>query len=214
MIRLYDFITSGNCWKVRLVLSHLGRPYERVEIDRFTSYTRSAEYRAINPLGLVPALRLEDGRILHDSAAIAFYLTEDTSLLPADAPGRAEVIQWLIYEQRYICETVGMARYIVTTLGKGGLDEAGAQSETLAEVQRLGHEGLAGLETRLAKRDFLIGAGCTIADLCNYVYVAMADQGNMDLAPYPAIRRWLARLEALPGHRAMGDVPAPVLRRP
>jgi glutathione S-transferase len=209
MIRLYDFITSGNAWKVRLTLSHLGIPYERVEIDRTTAYTRSPAYLAINPLGLVPALRLDDGRILHDSSAIAVYLADDTHLLPADGFGRAQVIQWLIFEQRYVCETVGMARYIVRTLG-----QAEARADELAEVQRLGYEALDRLEAHLTDRHFLVGDRCTVADLCNFVYVAMADQGAMDLTRYPSIREWIARLEALPGHVAMENVQEPVLRLP
>ncbi|MBT5413038.1 MAG: glutathione S-transferase family protein [Rhodospirillaceae bacterium] len=209
MLRLYDFVTSGNAWKVRLTLSHLDMPYERVEIDRTTTHTQSPDYRAINPLGLVPALRLEDGRILHDSSAIAFYLSEGTHLLPEDGYGRAQVVQWLIFEQRYVCETVGMARYIVKTLA-----EAEARAAELAEVQRQGYEALDQLERHLEGRTFLVGESCTIADICNFVYVAMADQGAMDLTPYPALRAWVARLEALPGHVAMEAVPKPVLRLP
>ncbi len=209
MLRLYDFITSGNAWKTRLVLSHLGIPYERVEIDRTTTYTQSPDYRAINPLGLVPALRLDDGRVLHDSAAIAFYLAEGSALLPADAYSRAQVVQWLIFEQRYVCETVGMARYIVKTLG-----QAEARAAELAEIQRQGYEALDHREAHLTGRAFRVGERGTIADLCNLVYVAMADQGAMDLAPYGAIRAWIARLEALPGHVAMEAVQKPVLRLP
>lgn len=209
MLRLYDFITSGNAWKVRLILSHLGIPYERVEIDRTTAYTQSSAYRAINPLGLVPALQLEDGRVLHDSSAIAFYLAEGSPLLPADAYSRAQVVQWLIFEQRYVCETVGMARYIVKTLG-----EAEARADELAEVQRLGYDALERLEAHLKGRPFLVGDGCTVADLCNFVYVAMADQGDMGLAPYGAVRSWISRLKALPGHVAMEAVQEPVLRLP
>lgn len=209
MLRLYDFITSGNAWKVRLTLSHLRIPYERVEIDRDTTYTQTPDYRAINPLGLVPALRLEDSRVLHDSAAIAFYLAEGSPLVPADAYCRAQIVQWLIFEQRYVCETVGMARYIVTTL-----DRAEARAAELAKVQRLGYDALKQLDAHLTDRAFLVGDNCTIADLCNVVYVAMADQGAMDLTPYGAIRAWIARLEALPGHVAMDTVQEPVLRLP
>lgn len=209
MLRLYDFLTSGNCWKIRLVFSHLGIPYERIEIDRFADYAGSPAYRAVNPLGLVPALRLEDGRILHDSGAIAFFLAEGTPLLPDDGFGRGQVIQWLIFEQRYLCETVGLARYFVTILG-----EAEQRAAELAEAQRLGYEALDQLERHLAGRAFLVGEGLTIADLCNYVYVGMAHQGAMDTTPYPAVRAWVERLEVLPRHVALREAPEPVERLP
>lgn len=201
MLRLYDYRTSGNCWKVRIVLSQLEIPHERVELDRNDGSVKKPEYLAINPLGLVPAVVFEDGRVLGDSGAIMFYLASGTAYLPDGAFERAEVIRWLVFENPYLSEGLGLARYYAHILGKP--DE---HPEEIANAQAKGREGLGIMERHLDGRDYFVGGAYSVADTSLHVYSSMAVLGNVSLDPYPNVRAWIARVKGQPRYVELTEV--------
>ena len=194
MLRLYDYLPSQNAWKVRLLLSHLGLEYERVPVSIFEGESRSEAYLEKNPAGAVPVLEVEPGRTIAESNAILCYLAEGTPYLPQDRFERAQVMQWLFFEQSYVEPQIGSLRYWTLTgkLAKRPEDMvAGKRASSL--------RALAALERHLARRTFLVGERYTIADLAVYAYAAHAEEAGLDLAPYPAFRAWISRVEAQPG---------------
>ncbi len=195
MIRLYDALISGNAYKARLVLTQLGIPFERVELDILNGATRTPEFHRINPYGQVPTVVLEDGVVLTQSNAILCYFAEGTPLFPNDRLLRARVLQWLFFEQNNHETTVAEARFWVRFLGK-----AEEWHERLAEKHERGYRALDHMERRLAREPFLVGGRYTIADIALYAYTHVAEEGGFDLARFPAIRAWLARVAAEPGH--------------
>jgi glutathione S-transferase len=195
MYRLYDYLPSGNGYKVRLLLTLLGLPFERVELDIDRAETRTAAYLAKNPNGRIPALELENGEVLAESNAILFYLADGTPYLPDDRWLRAQVLQWMFFEQYSHEPYVAVARYFLQHL-----EMTEARRALLAEKQDKGRAALAVMEDHLATRTYFVGERTTIADLALYAYTHVADEGGYDLEPYPAVRAWLARVTAEPGH--------------
>ena len=195
MYRLYDYLPSGNGYKGRLLLTLLGLPFERVELDIDRAETRTAAYLAKNPNGRIPALELENGEVLAESNAILFYLADGTPYLPDDRWLRAQVLQWMFFEQYSHEPYVAVARYFLQHL-----EMTEARRVLLAEKQDKGRAALAVMEDHLAPRTYFVGERTTIADLALYAYTHVADEGGYDLEPYPAVRAWLARAAAEPGH--------------
>lgn len=195
MLRLYDYLPSGNGYKVRLLLRRLGLPYELVELDIMKGETRTPDFLSLNPNGRIPALRLEDGTVLAESNAILFYLAEGTPFLPASRVGRAQALQWMFFEQYSHEPFIAVARFIRHLLPPGHPREA-----ELPRLLERGNAALAVMEGQLASRSFLVGESCSIADLALYAYTHVADEGGFDLSPYPAVRAWLDRVAAEPGH--------------
>ena len=192
-LKLYDYAASGNCYKVRLLLAQLGRPYERIPIDIFGGDTLTPEYAAKNPARATPVLELEDGTFVTESNAILFYLARGTAFLPEDAPGLAEVVRWLIFEQTDVMMTMGGLRFRLLT-GRLEPDDPDA-----VRRREGAEEALAFLEQHLADHDFLAAGRYTIADIAVYAYGHVATEAGLDLGAYPAFRGWLARVEAQPG---------------
>ena len=192
-LRLYDFGPSANCLKARILLAHLGLRYERVPVDLFAGETLSAEYLARNPAGRTPVLELADGECLPESNAILLYLAEGTPYLPGDRLGRARVHQWLFFEQNLLEPNVGTARFWRLT----GRDEQ--RPEVYAQKLEAGRAALEALERGLAGHDFLTGGRYTVADIGLYAYTHIADEAGFDMDAFPAVGRWLARVEAQPG---------------
>ena len=190
---LYDSRVSGNCYKVRLLLARLGLDYERRELDVVDRSNRKAVLGDLNPGLRVPTLVLDDGRPLAESGAILWYLADGGELVPADPYERAQVLQWMFFEQYSHEPYVAVARFWLTK----GID---VDPETLAERQRVGYLALDALERHLAGRSYLVGERYTIADIALYAYTHVAHEGGFDLTPYPAIRSWLDRVAAQPGH--------------
>ena len=187
---LYDFLPSGNGYKVRLLLSQLGIRFGLVEKDILKGETRTSEFLAINPNGRIPVLELEDGRRLAESDAILFYLAEGTRFLPEERFARAEVLQWMFFEQYSHEPYIAVARFWTHYLGKA-VD---------AEKMERGYQALDVMERHLGTRRFLVGERYTIADVALYAYTHVAHEGGFDLAAYPNVRAWLARIAAEPGH--------------
>ena len=190
MLKLYDYLPSGNGYKVRLLLSQLGIRFGLVEKDILKGETRTSEFLAINPNGRIPVLELEDGRRLAESDAILFYLAEGTRFLPEERFARAEVLQWMFFEQYSHEPHIAVARFWTHYLGKA-VD---------AEKIERGYQALDVMEQRLATRRFFVGERYTIADVALYAYTHVAHEGGFDLAAYPNVRAWLARIAAEPGH--------------
>jgi glutathione S-transferase len=185
-MRLHDYPASANCYKVRLLLALLGRPYERVPVDIFAGATLTDAYAALNLLRETPVLELDDGTTIAQSPAILWFLADGTPFLPADPVGRAHVLQWLAFEQERVMGGIGGPRFRRLT---GRPEIAGRLA--------LGAEALAVLDARLARRDWLVGDRCTIADLAVFGYGDRA--ADVGLEPGPHVRAWSARVRALPG---------------
>jgi glutathione S-transferase len=185
---------SGNCYKLQLLLAHLGREYRWVEVDSLAGQTRTPEFLALNPNGKVPLLVLDDGRRLPESNAILCYLADGTPYLPADAWQRAQVLQWLFFEQYSHEPYVAVARFIA-----GFLPPDHPRQAELPRLRERGHQALAVMEQHLRDREFFVDAGYGIADIALYAYTHEAHVGGIALDGYPHVRAWLARVEAQPG---------------
>jgi len=192
-LRLYDYAASANCYKVRLLLAQLEQPYERVPIDIFAGETLTEEFHRRNPARTTPVLEIAGAACLAESAAILFYLADGTRYLPDDPLARAQVLRWLIIEQTDIIPTMGGLRFRLLT-GRLRADDPEARRR---------HEGaqqiLALMDEHLRAREFLAADRYTIADVANYAYVHVAGDAGLDLARFPAVAAWLARVEAQPG---------------
>jgi glutathione S-transferase len=194
MLRLYDYLASGNGYKVRLLLHQLGIPCERVELDIVKGETRTPEFLAKNPNGRIPTLELEDGTCLPESNAILWYLAEGTPFLPEGRLLRAQALSWLCFEQYSHEPNIATLRFWT----HAGLLEQ--RSALVPGKREAGAAALAVMEGHLAKRRFFVAERYTIADIALYAYTHVAEEGGFSLAPYPAIRAWIARVAAEPRH--------------
>lgn len=194
MYRLYDYLPSGNGYKVRLLLTQLGIPFEYIEKDILKQETRSPEFLAINPNGRIPVLEVESGVYLSESNAILIYLSEGTPLLPSDKLDRARVMQWLFFEQ-YSHEP-----FIATSRFWRSHGMADQNQQALAEKQAPGYAALEVLEQRLKQHPFLASDRYTIADIALYAYTHVAPEGGFSLENFPAIRDWCDRVRTQPKH--------------
>ncbi|GGY22907.1 glutathione S-transferase [Rhodanobacter panaciterrae] len=198
MLTIYGMRASGNCYKLQLLLDQLGREYHWVDVDSAHGETRTPDYLAKNPNGKVPLLELDDGRRLAESDAILCYLAEGTSFLPSDSWLRAQTLQWLFFEQYSHEPCIAVARFI-----RGWLPaEHPRQAEVPALLQK-GAQVLAVMEQHLAGREWFVGEHYGIADIALYAYTHCAGDGGFELADFPNIRTWLARVQAQPGHTPM-----------
>jgi glutathione S-transferase len=189
MLTVHGDIRSGNCLKVKWLLDRLGRDYRWVETDVMSGRTRSTEFLGVNPAGQVPAVVLEDGRTLAQSNAILGYFGEGTAFVPLDPWDRAKMYEWLFWEQYSHEPYVAVARFQRLYAGKPA-------DEIEPRLMERGYAALARMEAALADRDWLVGSGPTLADLALVAYTRVAHEGDFDLTPHPAIRRWIGRVEA------------------
>jgi glutathione S-transferase len=207
MLRLYDNLDSGNGYKVRLLLTQLGLPFERVDTDVFKGATRTPEFLAINPNGRIPTLRLEDGSHLPESGAILYYLAEGTAFWPAGRRARAETLQWMFFEQYSHEPYIAVARFWHHLPAMTDQQKA----ELPGRMAR-GYQALDVMERHLTARSFFVGETYGLADIALYAYSHVAHEGGYDLAGYPALRAWMARVAAQPNHITIdaeaGRVPA------
>ena len=201
-MHLFDNLDSGNGYKVRLLLAQLGRPYEWTNLDLDAGASRTPEFLKRNPNGRIPTLELDDGTCLAESDAILFYLAEGTPLLPMDRLGRAQVLQWMFFEQYSHEPYVATPRYIVKHLPPGH-----ARYAELPERLAKGRAALAVMETHLSARAFFVAERYTIADIALYAYTHVAHEGGHDLSPYPSVRAWLARVAAQPRYVELTAAP-------
>ena len=199
-MKLFDAAVSGNCHKVRMMLSILGLSYDKVTVDLKAGAQKRPEFLARNPLGKVPVLEDED-LVIRDSQAILVYLAGkhgSPDWWPEDAPGQGEIMQWLAFSVNEMFHGPAFARALVIFGRKGDL----------AAVQEKTRAALDVLEGRLRDHDWLALDRPTIADIACYPYAGMVPMGKVPLAPYPALRAWLQRVEGLPGYLGMDGLPA------
>ena len=196
MHTLYSMQASGNCYKLRLVMAQLDIPFRLVDVDILKGESRTPEFLAVNPNGRVPLLRLADGRILPESNAGLFYLAEGSDLLPADRFERAQVLQWMFFEQYSHEPYIAVARFWLSFVDGG----AELKKDRFPEWMDRGHQALAVMDRHLADTPFLVAGRYSIADIALYAYTHMAHEGGFELAGYPSLRAWLDRVAAQPGH--------------
>ncbi|MCB1606683.1 MAG: glutathione S-transferase family protein [Xanthomonadales bacterium] len=194
MHTVYGMSASGNCYKLQLLLAQLGQPYAWVEVDILNGESRQAEFLAKNPNGRVPLLELEDGRCLPESNAILCYLAEGSDYSPSDPWHRAQMLQWMFFEQYSHEPYIAVARFISRFLP--------ADHPRRAELPRLlehGHQALAVMEQHLADRIFFADSGYSLADIALFAYTQNAHEAGFDLSAYRALRSWLDRVRSQPG---------------
>lgn len=192
---LYNSPVSGNCYKVRLLLSHLGVAYELRTVDVVDRSNRPELLGGLNPALRVPTLVLDDGRPLAESGAILWYFGEGTRFVPEDRYARAQVLQWMFFEQYEHEPALAVVRFWLTYSGRPE-----AFADRIEERQAAGHRALAAMESHLDGRELLVGDSLTIADIALYAYTHVAHEGGFELDRYPAVRAWLQRVAAEPGH--------------
>jgi glutathione S-transferase len=193
MLTLYDYLPSQNGYKIRLLLNQLDRPYRTETVSIFEGEGQRPEYLAINPTGAVPAIRLEDGRVLAESNAILFHLAEGSRFLPADSFQRAKVLQWMSFEADYIQSTAGSLRYWTLT------DKLGRRPAAMIEAKRQGAlKALAALDRELAQRPFIVGDDYTIADISLFGYTHLARDADLPLGNYRNVIAWIDRVRSQP----------------
>jgi glutathione S-transferase len=199
MYTLYSMRRSGNCYKVRLALAQLDIPHELIEIDILKGETRTPEFLAMNPSGHVPLLQVGRDRFIAESNAILWYVAGATPLVPEDRVDRAEMLQWMFFEQHSLEPNLGAA-YFWLTLVRGGRE---LQQHALEDWMEEGYRALGVMEKHLARNRFVAAGQYTIADIALYGYTHVAHTCDYDLARFPAVRDWLARVADQPNHVTM-----------
>jgi glutathione S-transferase len=193
---LYNSQVSGNCYKVRLLLAHLGLAYERQEVSVVDRSNRPELLGGLNPGLRVPTMVLDDGRALGESGAIIWYFGEGTRFVPDDPYERAQVLQWMFFEQYDHEPAIAVVRFWLAYSGRPREDFADRLGDRLAA----GYRALDAMERHLGGRSWLVGDGMTLADIALYAYTHVADEGELELGRYPAIGSWLERVSSVPGH--------------
>jgi len=194
VLRLYDYLESGNGFKVRLLLNQLGIACERVEMDILRGETRTPEFLRINPNGRIPVLVLEDGTCLAESNAILFHLAEGTELLPDARVARAQVLQWMFFEQ-YSHEP-----YIAVLRSWALFGASRENAAAIPEKRERGEAALSVMDGHLGNREFFVDDRYTIADIALFAYTHVAHEGGFDLTRYPVVTSWIDRVRKRPGY--------------
>jgi len=198
MFRVYGDMNSGNCYKVKLLLTQLNLPHEWKHVDIMRGESRTPAFLAMNPAGQVPVLEIAPDTFLPESNAILHYLAEGSEYLPSDRLDHAQVLRWMCFEQYLHEPTVATARFIVRYLGRPA-DREEALRRKIADAQ----VALGIMDRHLATRRFFVGECYSIADIALYAYTHVAHEGEIDLSPYAAIRTWLDRVREQPRHVGM-----------
>ncbi|MDP2330316.1 MAG: glutathione S-transferase family protein [Reyranella sp.] len=196
MLTLYDYMDSGNGYKVRVVLAQLGLPYKLVECDILKGETRTPEFLKRNPNGRIPTLQLKDGSHIFESGAIIWYLTEGTPLAPKDRKARAETLQWMFFEQYSHEPNIAVARFWKHYLPK----LTPLQEMDLPNRMKGGYAALDVMEKHLSTNPFFVDGRYGLADIALYAYTHVAHEGEFDLSKYPGINAWMKQVAAQPGH--------------
>jgi glutathione S-transferase len=191
--KLYDFLPSGNSYKVRLLMTQMGMPFERINVNILQGETRTVEFLSKNPNGKIPVLEVDNGEYLAESNAILVYLSEGTEFLPYDRFLRAQVLQWLFFEQYSHEPFIATSRFWISILGKA--------EEYQTEIEKKREPGYAALkvmENHLSNHQFFVGERYTIADIALFAYTHVADEGGFDLSNFPCIQAWIERVKSQP----------------
>jgi len=192
-MQLYDYLPSGNSYKVRWVAAHLGLAYDHVDVDIHTGGTQSEEFLAMNPAGQIPLLVLDDDRTLAESNAIIRYLADGSDLVPSNPYDHAKMLQWQFWEQYRHEPAIAVARFICNYARD-------ARANELAALMLKGDAALAVMDAHLSNRDWFVGDRCSLADVSLYAYTHVAAEGGFDVSQYAAVQAWLTRFAAQTNH--------------
>lgn len=195
MYRLYNFPPSGNCYKLRLLLTQLQIPFELISVNLLNQETHFPEFLQKNPSGKVPVLEIEPNVFLTESNSILLYLSEGTDFFPVDRLERNQVLKWLFFEQFSLGANLSRPRFWISIA-----KQAEKFAPLIAYHQNLGKAGLAVMEQHLTDHSFFVGERYTIADIALYSYSHMADQGGFDMSQFPHIKAWCDRVQSQPNH--------------
>ena len=195
MLKLYQYALSGNCYKIRLLLNQLAIAYECIPVDIHQGESRTPAFLAMNPVGKIPVLEVSPGQYLPESNAIIYYLADGTDFLPQDRWERAQVMQWLFFEQFSHEPNIATVRYWISIA-----KIADKHQEAIAHKQALGYAALQVMEQHLTKSDYFVGNRYSIADISLYAYTHVAEEGDFDLSKFPAILAWLDRIVSQPNY--------------
>jgi len=201
-MHLFDYLDSGNGYKVRLLLAQLGQPYDWTNVDIDKGETRTPDFLQRNPNGRIPTLLLDDGTYLPESNAILWYLAEGSRFVPATQLGRAQVLQWMFFEQYSHEPYVATPRYICRHFPA----DHPRRAELPGRLEK-GHAALKVMDGHLATRQFFVNERYSIADIALYAYTHVAPDGGLELTAYPKVREWMARVAAQPNHVQLLTVP-------
>jgi len=195
---LHEYAASGNCYKIRLTAALAGKPIERREYDILKGETRTEAFLSnVNANGRIPVLQ-HSARLLPESNAAAFYVAEGTDLIPADPFDRADMLRWMFWEQYNHEPNIATVRFWLGWVGEENLSDL--QRAMLPGKRDGGVAALKLMDEHLASRDWFVGEGPSVADICLYAYTHVAEQGGFELSTWPAVRAWIARVEQLKGY--------------
>jgi len=200
MLTLFGNLDSGNVHKVQTVLCRVGESYRRVDVAQTRGEPRNRNYLAVNPMGKVPAVLRDDGLVITESGAILYYFAQGTALWPEDLDERTEVLRWMFFEQYSHEPTLAVMRYL-----RHFADDPQRHTDTVVALEPAARHALEVMESRLAGSDWLVAGRCTIADYALYPYTRSADSIGFDIAQFPGIESWLARVESQPGFIPFGS---------
>ena len=189
MIRIFGDSISGNCQKVKWVVTRLSRPHEWIEIDVLKGETRTDEFLALNPFGQVPVIQFDDGRTLAQSNAIILHLAEGSDLIPDEAFERAKMLEWLFWEQYSHEPVIAVRRFHKLYLNT-------PDDEIDPDLLAKGRRALGRMEMALISSDWIAGGDAiTLADISLLAYTRLSHEGGFDLNEFPAVQAWVARCE-------------------
>ena len=200
-MKLYDYLPSGNSYKVRLLMSYLRQTYQHVPIDIHKSETHTVDFLAKNPAGQIPLLELDDGRVIAESNAILLYLGEGSSFVPDDKFDRAKMYQWMFFEQYKHEPAIAVARFIRHYAME-------SRAEDLPNLMTRGNAVLAIMDRHLNDREWFAGDAQSLADVALYAYTHVAGEGGFELSAYPNIQKWILRFAQHERHILITDQPS------
>ncbi|EAW33612.1 glutathione S-transferase family protein [Lyngbya sp. PCC 8106] len=200
MIKLYEYPSSGNCYKIRLLLTQLEIPFERITVDILKKESRTPEFLSKNPNGRVPLLELEPGKYLPESNAVLYYFSQETPFFPTDKFEQAQVMQWMFFEQYSHEPYIATSRYWISIVGKPE-----EYKQVLEQKQPLGYAALGVMEQQLKDHPFFVGDRYTIADICLFAYTHVANEGGFDLTRFPAVYAWINRVKEQPNYLSITE---------
>lgn len=205
MYTLYSMPSSGNSYKVRLLMHQLGVGFKHEDCEYGSGVTESDEFRAKNPNGKVPLLELEDGRLIAESNAILLYLATGSQYLPNDAYELSKVHEWMFFEQNFHEGTIATRQAIFVYPNRAHL----RVPEKLDPLLDAGHRALGVMEAQLEKTPFIAGEKYSVADIALYAYTHTAEsKGKFEMQRFPFINKWLNKVTEQPGYVGLSWLPA------
>lgn len=193
MYTLYGYNSSGNCYKIKLLLNQLKIPFDYKEVDIVRGESRTEEFLKINPVGCIPALVISKKETLVESNAILFYISEGTHFLPSEKLNKSKVLQWLFFEQYKHEPNIATLRFWKKILKRNENQEE--WKSKIEEKMKNGYNALKIMEDHLSDKDFFVDNKYTIADICLYAYTHKAYEAGFDLSLFPNINKWIEKIE-------------------